>query len=231
MNLPKIICKRIGYSNVTLLINGADSVLIDTGVRGNLQRIKILFRQFNLTPSDIKLIVLTHTHHDHTGNLRRLKELTGAKVMVHKNEFENLKAGVMPIPKGIGIYPGFITAVARWFFPKFVSPEPVVADLINENEFDLGIFGIDGKVISTPGHTSGSQSVLLGDRLIAGDTFVNMPNGMIFPPFANEPDVLLNTWQNIFNRGVKTIYPGHGKPFSTEKALVGFERWKRKIKN
>ncbi|MBK6284699.1 MAG: hypothetical protein IPF54_20535 [Draconibacterium sp.] len=63
-------------------------------------------------------------------------------------------------------------------------------------------------MISTPGHTNGSQSVLLNKTLISGDTFVNMRNGDIFPPFANEPKILLETWQNIFELGIENIYPG-----------------------
>jgi glyoxylase-like metal-dependent hydrolase (beta-lactamase superfamily II) len=104
-----------------------------------------------------------------------------------------------------------------------------LADIINEGEFDLNEFGIEGKIISTPGHTSGSQSVLLGKTLISGDTFVNMRNGQIFPPFANDPRILLNTWQRVFDMGVEEIYPGHGKSFKVEKAEEEYNRCKERV--
>ena len=213
----KICAIRVGYSNSILLVNGKNSILIDTGVKGHLKRLEILFRQHNLQPSHIKLIILTHTHYDHTGNLKALVKLTGAKVLVHKNEFENLKNGFIPIPVGQGRYSSLISKIGRAVVPRFASPKPFLADIINEDEFDLKAFGIDGKIISTPGHTSGSQSVLLGKTLISGDTFINLKNGKIFPPFCNEPKTLLETWQKLFDMGIEEIYPGHGPKFKVEK--------------
>ncbi len=227
----KIISARVGFSNSVLIVNGSNSIIIDTGVRGNLHHFKTQLKQFRLNAGDIKLIILTHTHYDHTGNLKPLAELTGAKVLVHKNEFENLKNGFIPIPKGLGNYTRFISNIGRIVYPKYASPKPFVADLINENVFELAEFGVDGKILSTPGHTAGSQSVIIGKKLISGDTFIHMPNGVIFPHFCDDPKTLLATWQKLFDLGIEEIYPGHGKPFPVDKALVEFERWKKKIKD
>lgn len=227
----KIVSTRVGYSNSILLVNGSNSVIIDTGVSGHINRFKLLFKQFQLKPSDIGLIILTHTHYDHTGNLKALVNLTGTKVLVHKNEFQNLKNGFTPIPTGQGKYSRIISKLGRMLYPSFASPQTFIADYVNENEFDLQKFGIEGKIISTPGHSNGSQSVVLNKTLIAGDTFVNLKNGDIFPPFANEPIILLETWQKIFDMGIEIIYPGHGKMFNVDKAFVEFERWKKKINN
>lgn len=225
----KILLKRIGYSNSALIINGPNSILVDTGVKGNMKKFRVLIRETGLEPGNIKLIVLTHTHYDHTGNLKKLVKYTGAKVLVHINEFENLKNGFTPIPTGLGKYSGFISQLGRKIHPKYASPKPFTADIINDDEFDLSDFGIDAKVISTPGHTNGSQSVLIGDKLIAGDTFLNLKSGRIFPPFANDPHVLLETWEKLFKLNIKTVYPGHGLPFAIEKAYADFERWKKKL--
>ncbi len=221
--------KRIGFSNVALIVNGNNSILVDTGVRGGMKILRILFREAGISVEDIRLIILTHTHYDHTGNLQKLVKLSGAKVLVHKNEFENLKTGFTPIPDGQGKYSGFITRLGKKIYSGYASPKAFTADLINTDEFDLKEFGIDGKIISTPGHTNGSQSVLLGDQLIAGDTFLNLNNGRIFPPFVIEPVVLLKTWQSLFQTNIKTVYPGHGKRFRIEEARPDFERWKKKL--
>lgn len=226
----KIISRRVGYSNSILLINGNNSIIVDTGVKGHLNHFKEIFAKFNLVPNDIKLIILTHVHYDHTGNLQALKKITGAKVLVHKNEFNNLKKGFIPIPTGQGKYSSLISKFGKWVYPKYASPRPFTADLINNEEFDLIEFGIDGKVISTPGHSAGSQSVLIGNKLISGDTFVNLKNGKIFPPFANEPRLLLKTWQRLFDIGIKEIYPGHGKMLTLEDVIPEFEKWKSRLK-
>ena len=226
---PKIIPARIGYSNSILLVNGSKSVLIDTGVKGHLQHFKTLFKQYDLKLEDVKLIVLTHTHNDHTGNLKELAKLTRAKVLVHKNEFENLKQGFTPIPKGLSFKTRFISGLGRLIVPKHASPKPFTADIINEDEFSLNEFGIDGKIISTLGHTNGSQSVLLSKELISGDTFINMKNGIIFPHFADDPKTLLETWQYLFDLGIEEIYPGHGPKMNIEKVIPEFEKWKKKL--
>jgi len=214
-----------------LIANGKQSVLIDTGVSGNMKKLRFLIRQAGLKPSDIKLIVLTHTHYDHTGNLKKLYDYTQAKVVVHKNEFENLKGGFTPIPTGQGKYSGMLSELGRKFYPTYASPKPFTADFINHDEFELQAFGIDGKLISTPGHTMGSQSLVLGGNLIAGDTFLNLKNGRIFPPFANNPAVLLQTWEKLFKYDINLVYPGHGNPFMIEKAFSDFERWKKKLED
>ncbi len=221
---------RVGYSNVVLLKTSETAVLVDTGVKGNLAHIIRFLKHKNTEPAELKLIVLTHTHHDHTGNLHELVKLSGAPVLVHQNEFENLKNGFTPIPKGMGFYTRFISGLGSIVVPRFASPKAFEAQLINENEFGLNPFGMDAKIISTPGHTNGSQSVLAGDTLVAGDTFLNLGNGIIFPHFCNDPATLLKTWELLFESGVKTVVPGHGKPFAIEKAKPEFEKWKKKIR-
>ena len=229
MKKIKLILAKIGYSNVGLIIGDSGSVMVDTGVQWNMKRIKLLFQKYNLIPSDIKLIVLTHVHRDHTGNLQKLKKLTDADVLVHKNEYQNLKNGFIPIPDGQGRYSQFISKMGKLLFPRFSSPRPFRAELINEDEYNLIEFRIKGKVIFTPGHSAGSQSVLIGKRLFSGDAFLNLPNGIIFPHFADDPRTLLQTWQRIFDMGIEEIFPGHGKPFAIEVALPEYEKWKRKV--
>ncbi len=91
------------------LKNGATSILVDTGARWDLKRLMKTFIQTGIGPTQTGLIILTHTHNDHTGNLRGLVKLTKAKVLAHKNESGNLKKGFSAIPTGQGTYPGFIS--------------------------------------------------------------------------------------------------------------------------
>jgi glyoxylase-like metal-dependent hydrolase (beta-lactamase superfamily II) len=229
MNEVKIHFKRVGYSNIALL-KSEGIVLVDTGFAGQVIHIENWLDRIGVRLDGIRLIILTHVHHDHTGNLNEVASKSGAPVMVHKNEFENLRKGFIRIPRGQGPYSSFISGVGRIIAPRFASPKPFTAELVNNDEFSLSGFGIDGKVISTPGHTSGSQSVLVGKKLITGDTFLNLSNGIFFPHFADNPEILLETWQKLFNLDIEEIYPGHGKPFRVEKAYPEFEKWKKKFK-
>lgn len=225
----KIIPFRAGYSNVVLLLNGGRSVLIDTGVKRQLEQLKLFFSRHGLQPTDIQLIVLTHIHSDHTGNLTELAELTGAKVLVHQDEFENLKKGFTPIPRGQGLYTRIISELGKLIRPVHASPPPYTADLVNENEYSLEDFGIKGRVIFTPGHTAGSQSVLIGKTLIAGDTFINLPNGTIFPHFCDFPEILIKTWEKLYELDIEEIIPGHGKKLRLDDTRAEYEKWKKKL--
>src|SRR5690554_1861960 len=174
MEQPVIDMRRIGYSNVSLIVNGSDSILVDTGVKGNLKSILRMMKFHKLEPKDISLIILTHTHYDHTGNLKQLKQLTGAPVLVHENEYDNLKKGYMPIPDGQRLLIRLISELGKLIVPRFASPEPFIADLVNNGEYDLRPYKLNGRLIHTPGHSGGSQSLIIGKKIIAGDLFMNM---------------------------------------------------------
>lgn len=100
----------------------------------------------------------------------------------------------------------------------------VQADIIlDDNEFLLNEFGIDGKILFTPGHTPGSISVLLN----TGEAFVGClaHNNIIFtrrpglPIFAEDPAKIKESWKILINQGAKIIYPGHGGSFSIERII------------
>lgn len=230
MRRLKILQKRIGYANVTLVQYGTNTILVDTGVNGKLKQLELLCKQAGISLADLKLIILTHTHFDHAGNLKELNQQSAAPVLVHQKEFENLQKGFTPVPQGNGKYSKIISKIGRTFAPRYASPRPFTAQLINHDEFDLSPYGIPGKVISTPGHTIGSQSVLVGKNLIAGDCFLNLKSGRIFPPFSDYPYTLLNTWQQLFSMEIEWVYPGHGKRFRIENAYPDYERWNQKLK-
>ncbi len=44
----------------------------------------------------LKLLILTHAHFDHAGSARKLKELTGCKILVHQSETEPAQKGLYP---------------------------------------------------------------------------------------------------------------------------------------
>ena len=92
--------------------------------------------------------------------------------------------------------------------------------MLENEEFSLEEYGISGKVVYTPGHSSGSVSVLLetGEAFI-GDMAMNkfplrLSPGM--PIYAENWSKLIDSWQMLLNKGVKTVYPSHGGPFSVD---------------
>lgn len=104
----------------------------------------------------IKYLLHTHAHFDHIAGARAVKEKTGAKICLHKEDewlYNNLnKQGMM-------------------FGFQFDAPVPIDHYLQDEEEIKVG--NVKAKVIFTPGHTPGSSCFSMQEKdsvLFAGDT-------------------------------------------------------------
>jgi glyoxylase-like metal-dependent hydrolase (beta-lactamase superfamily II) len=104
---------------------------------------------------------------------------------------------------------------------RFIKVKAIKADIILDNhEYSLNEYGINGRIISTPGHTAGSVSVLLN----SGEAFVGClaHNRLPFtlhpslPIYADNVEQIKQSWKKIINEGAEIIYPAHGKPFPVE---------------
>ncbi|NQU87185.1 MAG: MBL fold metallo-hydrolase [Mariniphaga sp.] len=225
----KIIQIHSGFVTPILVVNGGNSFLVDTGRKAFGQKIIQAIEINGLKPTDIKLIILTHTHFDHAGNAALLKEKTGAKVVVHKKEKDCLEKGYMTIPRGTKPSTKRLSWLGRNIFRFIGKYKSVKADIVVEDKLDLTPWGIDGYVLHTPGHTAGSQSVVLGDAILAGDAFFNAGFEGVFPPFADHPKQLLETWEKIIELGINKVYPGHGSGFNIAKVKESFNAMKKKF--
>lgn len=87
-------------------------------------------------------------------------------------------------------------------------------DVLLEEGQDLSAYGFDARVVQLRGHSSGSIGILTGDGdMFCGDLLVNM----IRPSLHYYIDDLTQAHHSIHTLrgvGIKTVYPGHGKPFS-----------------
>ena len=215
--------------NSCYLIRGKDVVMIDGGMPKKLKMFKRELSKLAIHPSEIKLIVLTHSHFDHSGTASEIRDLTGAEIAIHESERTYVENGGMIIPKGVNTLgkltqPLFFPVFKRISFPKF---KPDI--LITEEPYPLSVYGIDGNIIHTPGHTSGSVSVILD----SGEAFVGCMahNGFPFrispglPIYAQDIETIKKYWKLLIDRGIKMIYPGHGKPFPVEVMRKSLEYW------
>jgi glyoxylase-like metal-dependent hydrolase (beta-lactamase superfamily II) len=71
-------------------------------------------------------------------------------------------------------------------------------------EFLAGI-GIEGEIISTPGHSDDSVTLIL-DEGIAFTGDLTPPMGVPDDP----ADLAYQSWERIRAKGAKAVYPGHG---------------------
>ncbi len=114
-------------------------------------------------------------------------------------------------------YKDVITKVTQNMLDEFERFSP---DILLEDGLDLSPYGFHATVIHIPGHTKGSVAVLTesGD-LIAGDTFSNIDKPGPSPN-ASDFSQLADSINRIKELSIKTVYPGHGSPFSIYEIML-----------
>jgi len=73
-------------TNCYLLISKDEAAVIDPG--GGT---KTIFKEIEKSGAKLKFIILTHGHWDHTLSVAKIKEKTGAKILIHEAEKEFVK--------------------------------------------------------------------------------------------------------------------------------------------
>lgn len=207
----KIIPIATNTANSYFLV-GERVVLVDSGSPGNEKRILDTLEQRQLKLSDLSLILLTHGHWDHLGSSQAIRAVSKAPIALHHADLELAKSGHAKLKAY-----GFGTALLE---PYFSSKHfnPVIPDVILNGTESLEAYGVNAKLLETPGHTDGSVSVLLekGDAIIGdvlrGDfVFENRPNWHFF---YNDVTMMRSSIKKLLNLKLETLFVGHGKPFS-----------------
>lgn len=205
------------------LVQGRQSILVDAGTPGDAKRIVQALQRAGVAPIDLALILLTHGHGDHVGAANELATLSGAPVAIHPADDEMARSG----RNRLGTLNGL---EARLIAPFVDRPfAPVAASLRVDDTFDLRPFGVDGRVLATPGHTPGSLTVLLDSgTAIVGDLLMGGRMGGALQPqqprvhyFVTDFTQLRQSIDTVLDREPHQLLVGHGGPLDT--AVV--RRW------
>jgi hydroxyacylglutathione hydrolase len=214
-----------GGANVYLIANGSQSILIDAGNKGAPKNILKKLRESGLEPHDVKLIVLTHTHSDHCGGLKELQDVTQANILVHESEAESLTQGYGDFPRGTSLLGKLVSYIGKNLARGLGRFEAVTPDITISERFDLQPHGIDGHILPTPGHSPGSLCVIVGGKdAIVGDTLFGISRRTAFPPFADDVDELLRSWERLIETGCQRFLPGHGSVISIQMLRESYEK-------
>lgn len=117
------------------------AVLIDTLTGPFSEQLIRNIESVGVKPEDIKLVLMTHGHFDHTGGASRLKELSNAQFVMTKAGWQEAFEDANKKPK------------AYWD-NRFLAKEDIVAK--DGDVFKIG--EIEITLLSTPGHTWGTAS-------------------------------------------------------------------------
>ncbi|MCH2507392.1 MAG: MBL fold metallo-hydrolase [Dehalococcoidia bacterium] len=169
-------------SNVVLLLD-TEITVVDTGFPGNGQKILDYIRDIGRQTEDIKRILITHFHFDHSGSALEIHNLTGASIIAHKDEVIKNNDGTLLLRKGEESEPPPLwyklalraTGLGRKS-PKKPARElhdTPVHETVSHGDVIPGLGGVS--IIHSPGHTPGSISPFVSDPKIIflGDSVIN----------------------------------------------------------
>ena len=181
--------------NCYIISNGNDAVVIDAG-----DDYENIIKEAK--GKNIKAVLLTHGHFDHTGAVNALQK-NGAKVYISKNEEYMLSDSYSCLSAPFG-YPF----------------NEIKADFTFDDGDTLNICDIAFKVILTPGHTTGSACFLVNDILFSGDTLFYRSIGRTDFPGGNFEVISQSIKEKLYTLPESTVvYAGHG-----EKTTIGLEK-------
>lgn len=191
------ISKGLIDSNIYIVGDKGEAAVIDCGVNA-----KKIYEEANTNGLKIKYIILTHCHFDHVFYTDALKELAGAKVIIHKKDAANLDNSDSVFMKRMGL-------------SMHVSDPDIVVD--DGDEISIG--GHDFKFIHTPGHTSGSMCIKVDNMLFSGDTLFKMSMGRTDLGDGNAEDIHKSLKKLCKLPDDTKVFPGHG-----EATYIKFEK-------
>jgi len=225
-SVHKIAIWPFSMINAFLLVNDNGCILVDTGLPHTEQKIAKALRKHQKTFKDIKLIVITHAHIDHAGNAAKLKALSNAAVIAHEGDLPYFKGEKQMHFCSTGWFGRLFKKTGA--IQKPYSPFSPDILLSSHDRFNLQSFGINGAVISTPGHTEGSISVIVDDQqAIVGDLISSgiLLGGIMLtdkakrPPFEDNPHDVAAALESIAHGGAETFFMGHGGPLPSKEVL------------
>jgi glyoxylase-like metal-dependent hydrolase (beta-lactamase superfamily II) len=212
-------------SNVYLIENLKDrtkSVLVDVSRKKSVKDILKGITDVGLSYEDISLIVLTHSHFDHSEGLCDLKkELINADVLIHESEWNDLSKGDFQMPKGNWKLSNISSYIGSKLKDNlgYLKYDKYEAEIRMKDKYPLKHFGRGCFVLHTPGHSKGSVCVIMNNHAIVGDTMYNRFNGWIgnYAAYNDDKDQVSKQWDNLLNLGCDTFYPGHGTVFKSDR--------------
>jgi len=232
-----VLCVNMGMTTAYLLRGASGYLLVDTGFPGDYDKFRAGLAHLGIELSEIKAILLTHGHDDHAGFAARLLEETGARLIVHQDALPLLR-GEQSTPQGVRFLNARVFALSIVYTlltrRDFAYPPVTPADddfvLSGDDDHILHSLGFDAEVIATPGHTSGSISVVTPEgEVLCGDavmTFLPYSGAQLRPIFVADIEAVFASWRKILDSGARVIYPAHGQPLTAERLAATLQAFR-----
>ena len=203
--------------NSYLMGAGDGFVLVDTGKPEKRSDLDARLEASGCAPGDLRLIVLTHGDYDHAGNAVHLRRKHSTRIAMHPEDVPRVEHGDWTL--GMKPKPDKFPLMFR-IVSAFIRPGPFdvfTPDILLEDGQSLESHGLAATVLHLPGHTKGSVGVLTdGGDLFCGDLMDSMMGKPSLEFFIDDMTAAQASLTRLRNRGVRMVYPGHGRCFRLE---------------
>lgn len=225
---------RLGDPEVNFyLLEAPDGlVLVDGGLPGHLPQLRSLLEGAGHSLGDIRAVLLTHAHPDHTGVVAAARQ-AGADVWVHERDAAALAGGVRAMNRQAkpesSLLPylirrpatlrtiAYIARLGGFRASRVTDPRTMDGDRL--------LADVPGRprVVTLPGHTPGSVGYLFADRglLFTGDALVTYDGitgyhgpTVVSRAFTHDSRAALAALTTLDTINAGLLLPGHGEPFT-----------------
>ncbi|GLZ49163.1 MBL fold hydrolase [Actinomycetospora sp. NBRC 106375] len=219
--------------NWVLIREGSELTLVDAGWRGDTEQVERSIRSLGREPQDLRAVVLTHAHADHSGALNHLHDTYGVPLYMDSAEVPNAvgtvdeSGGPLDVAKilyrpRVALWAAQIVGVGALRHVTVPDAQAFPQEAGPDDGPDDGALDLPGRPVpvATPGHTSGHTSYLLPSAgvLISGDALVTahptLPDVVaprLLPGFfSNDQDSAVRALSTLRTVDADTLVPGHG---------------------
>lgn len=183
---------NVGYDSANYYVIGQDRnrLLVDVGWPGTLPKLTANLKRKGIELQEIPYLLVTHYHPDHAGLAQELQN-QGLRLIVVEQQ-----VAAIPLLK------------------TYMKPGNRYLDILLQDAVRLETqasrtllksIGMDGEIISTPGHSDDSVTLVLDEgAAFTGD--------LPAPQWATADalDAVVRSWQAILALNARMVYPGHG---------------------
>ncbi len=141
-------------------------------------------------------IVVTHSHFDHIGAIKAVRDATGAKVALYESD-------------GEGVHQAIFQALGSVLSGS--GSKPAKPDTLLKDGDVIDIDDLHFTVLHTPGHTHGGISLVGHGVVFSGDTLFNLGIGRTDLPGGSHKQLMDSIYKKLMVLPDETVvFPGHG---------------------
>ena len=193
--------------------------LIDAGVADRIDTALDSMRTTGRTAKDVRQIILTHCHKDHTGLVAEMKRRSGATAIAHAFD--------APVIRGQEqVADPVLTDAERRILEQVsagmpdAEPASVDQELSDGDEIEIG--GENARVVQLPGHTPGSVGIFMPKSrvLFTGDAAASLSRHAVVGYFNIDPAQAQRSFASLAELDFEIACFGHGPPLLKDASLA-----------